>query len=241
MPPEPLTTQPPKKKWNLQQYLGEFVYGSIDGSVTTFAVVAGSAGAQLDTKVVIILGVANLLADGFSMSVGSYLSNKSMVENYHKHRKIEAAEVERHPEEETDEIRQIYRAKGFEGEILEQIVATITADKDRWIEVMMREELEMQLDNKPPLLSALVTFGAFVLVGLIPLLAYLLLYFGNVPLQAPFWVASWLTAGTFVIIGYLKSFINQRNPWKGILETLLLGGCAAGLSYWVGNFLEKFV
>ena len=74
-------------KW--QDYIGEFVYGGIDGSVTTFAVVAGSAGAGLDSSVIIILGFANLLADGFAMSVGSYLSNKSEKENYEKHRQIE--------------------------------------------------------------------------------------------------------------------------------------------------------
>ncbi|NQZ77823.1 MAG: VIT1/CCC1 transporter family protein, partial [Ekhidna sp.] len=72
-----------------QEYLGEFVYGAIDGSVTTFAVVAGSAGANLDSAVVIILGFANLIADGFAMSVGSYLSNKSEKESYEKHKAVE--------------------------------------------------------------------------------------------------------------------------------------------------------
>ena len=102
-----------------QEYLGEFVYGGIDGSVTTFAVVAGAAGATLDSAVVIILGFANLIADGFAMSVGSYLSTKSEKDNYKKHENIEYWEVEHLPEKEKEEIRDIYRAKGFEGEILE--------------------------------------------------------------------------------------------------------------------------
>lgn len=83
-------------KWN--DYIGEFVYGGIDGSVTTFAVVAGAAGANLDSSVVIILGFANLIADGFAMSVGSYLSNKSELERFEKHEQVEYWEVEHLPE-----------------------------------------------------------------------------------------------------------------------------------------------
>ena len=124
-----------------QEYIAEFVYGAIDGSVTTFAVVAGSEGAHFDLGVVLILGIANLLADGFSMSVGSYLSAKSEKEQYEKHKRIEYWEVDNLPEIEKEEIREIYQAKGFEGEILEKIVEVITANKDRWVDIMMKEEL----------------------------------------------------------------------------------------------------
>ena len=116
-----------------QEYIGEFIYGGIDGSVTTFAVVAGAAGANLDSAVVIILGFANLFADGFAMSVGSYLSTKSEKQNYEKHKAIEYWEVDHLPEKEREEIREIYQAKGFEGELLEQVVDKITEDKDRWV------------------------------------------------------------------------------------------------------------
>ena len=105
-----------------EKYLGEFVYGGIDGCVTTFAVVAGSVGAGLDSAIIIILGFANLLADGFAMSVGAYLSSKSNKDNYEKHRQIELWEVEHMPEAEKEEIREIYRAKGFYGDLLEQVV-----------------------------------------------------------------------------------------------------------------------
>ncbi len=141
-----------------QEYLGEFVYGGIDGSVTTFAVVAGAAGASLESSIVIILGFANLLADGFAMSIGSYLSTKSEKQNYEKHEAIEYWEVDNLPEKEREEIREIYQAKGFEGKLLEQVVDTITADKDRWVDVMMKEELEMSKETKSPLAMGGVTF-----------------------------------------------------------------------------------
>ncbi len=225
-----------------QEYIAEFVYGAIDGSVTTFAVVAGSEGAHFDLGVVLILGIANLLADGFSMSVGSYLSAKSEKEQYEKHKRIEYWEVDNLPEVEKDEIREIYRAKGFEGEILEKIVEVITENKDRWVDIMMKEELEMMEPSKPPLLSGLITFISFVLVGAIPLLSYVIAFItGNKDATHLFMMSSIFTAISFLVIGLLKAKVNHTSIWKGIFETLLLGGIAAGISYGVGIFLRQFI
>ncbi len=223
-----------------QDYLGEFVYGGIDGSVTTFAVVAGAAGANLESSVVIILGFANLIADGFSMSVGSYLSTKSEIQNYEKHKKIEYWEVDHLPEKEKEEIREIYADKGFEGELLEKVVDTITANKDRWVDVMMKEELEMSEESRSPIKMAATTFISFLILGFIPLFIYILDYF--VPLGENinlFLVSSTLTTLVFMGIGFLKSYVTQTNHLRGILETLLLGGIAAILAYFVGDILEQ--
>ncbi len=221
-----------------QDYLGEFVYGGIDGSVTTFAVVAGAAGAHLDSKVVIILGFANLIADGFAMSVGSYLSTKSEKENYEKHKAVEYWEVDHLPEKERQEIREIYEAKGFKGELLEKAVEVITEDRDRWVDVMMKEELEMSEETKSPIAMGGMTFLSFLLFGFIPLLIYVVDYFS--PLEANlFMISSILTAVAFLTIGYLKSVINQTHKVRSVVETVLLGGAAAVLAYFVGDVLEK--
>ncbi len=223
-----------------QDYLGEFVYGAIDGSVTTFAVVAGAAGAGLDSAVVIILGFANLIADGFAMSVGSYLSTKSEQQNYHKHKQIEYWEVDHMPEKEREEIREIYAAKGFEGDLLDQVVATITANKDRWVDVMMKEELEMAEETKSPLAMGFVTFISFISLGFIPLIIYVGDYIQ--PISADlFLISSLLTGVCFLGIGYLKSIVTNTPKLQSILETLLLGGAAATLSYFVGNILERII
>src|SRR5690242_13763923 len=121
-------------------YLGDFVLGAVDGTVTTFAVVAGVAGAGLGSSVAIILGLANLFADGFSMAAGNYLSTKAEREVVERVRKSEEAHIERHPAGEREEIRQIFAAKGFEGQLLDQIVETITQDRERWINTMLKEE-----------------------------------------------------------------------------------------------------
>lgn len=222
-----------------QDYLGEFVYGGIDGSVTTFAVVAGAAGASLESSVVIILGFANLIADGFSMSVGSYLSTKSEKQNYDKHKKIEYWEVDHLPEKEREEIREIYEAKGFEGELLEQVVDKITEDKDRWVDVMMKEELEMSEESRSPFKMALTTFISFVVLGFIPLLIYVIDFVSPDNTINLFLVSSVLTTGVFILIGFLKSYVTESNHWRGIFETLLLGGIAAILAFFVGDILEQ--
>ncbi|MAY82932.1 MAG: hypothetical protein CMP59_02255 [Flavobacteriales bacterium] len=231
-----------KAKW--QDYIGEFVYGGIDGSVTTFAVVAGAAGAKLDSSVIIILGFANLIADGFAMSVGSYLSNKSERENYEKHERIEYWEVDHLPEKEREEIREIYEAKGFEGELLEQVVDVITADKDRWVDVMMKEELNMTKEDKSPFMMGLMTFISFILVGFIPLIVYVWDYTSgemSQPARNLFGMSILFTSLAFIGIGWLKSYVNETARIRSVLETLFLGAAAAILSYLVGNVLEGMI
>lgn len=224
----------------VQEYLGEFVYGGIDGSVTTFAVVAGSAGAGLESSIVIILGFANLIADGFAMSVGSFLSTKSEKQNYDKHKAIEYWEVDNLPEKEREEIREIYEAKGFSGKLLEDVVDTITADKDRWVDVMMKEELEMVEETKSPFAMGSVTFLSFGLFGMVPLLIYVIDYLNPLDKNL-FLISSVLTALCFITIGFLKSAVTSTSKVRSILETLILGGAAATLSYFIGDFLENML
>lgn len=224
----------------IQLYLGEFVYGGIDGSVTTFAVVAGAVGASLDSSIVIILGFANLLADGFAMSVGAYLSTKAERDRYKKNEDIEYWEVDNLPEKERQEITEIYAAKGFKGELLEQVVDVITEDRDRWVDVMMKEELEMTLDPKSPFKVGAITYLSFIVLGLIPLLVYVMDY-SITEIADPFFWSAVLTSLSFIFIGFLKSYVNETNKLRSIAETLILGGLAALVSFYVGDFIEHIL
>lgn len=223
-----------------QDYLGEFVYGGIDGSVTTFAVVAGAAGAELSSSVVLILGFANLLADGFSMSVGAYLSKKSERDSFEKYKATEYWEIENLPHLEREEIRDIYLAKGFEGELLERVVDVICADKDRWVDVMMKEEIGLIKEQKSPFTIGATTFISFVIVGTIPLIAYIWDYATGFT-GSMFITSSILTGLAFIVIGFLKSYVTNASRIKGILETLILGALAASVAYFVGDILEKML
>ncbi|WP_350284331.1 VIT1/CCC1 transporter family protein [uncultured Croceitalea sp.] len=223
-----------------EKYLGEFVYGGIDGCVTTFAVVAGSVGAGLDSAIILILGFANLLADGFAMSVGAYLSTKSEQDNYNKHKKVEYWEIDNLPDTEKQEIRDIYAAKGFEGELLNKVVEVITNDKEVWVNTMMKEELQMIKEDRSPFWIGATTYISFILIGLIPLVTYVIDYFAPISYNL-FVITSVLTALGFLVIGWLKTYVNQTSALKGILETLVLGGIAAVVSYFVGDFLEQLI
>ena len=223
-----------------QMYLGEFVYGGIDGAVTTFAVVCGAVGAGLDQSVIIILGFANLLADGFAMSVGAYLSSKSVKDNYNKYKAVEYAALNEAPDVARQEVEAIYKAKGFEGELLQQVVDKITTNKALWTDVMMKDKLVMTQESKSPFMMGLVTYISFILIGLIPLLVYVWNYFNPLHGDLFLWT-SLLTAMAFVVIGFLKTYVTETSKLKGILETLVLGALAAIVSYFVGDLLESII
>jgi VIT1/CCC1 family predicted Fe2+/Mn2+ transporter len=222
------------------EYLSEFVYGGIDGAITTFAVVSGAAGANAEIYYIMIFGFANLIADGFSMSVGNYFSVKAERSQYEQHKAIEYWEVENLREKEVEEIREIYAAKGFKGELLEQVVEVITADKDVWVDTMMKEELEMTKDTKKPVQTAFATFLSFNVIGIIPLLAYVLAIVMDLPEDNLFLISCVSTGLALMLIGYLKSRVTEK-PWiKGVAETLLLGGLAAMLAYYAGEVLSSW-
>lgn len=220
-------------------YVGEFVYGAIDGTVTTFAVVSGAAGAALSPGIVLILGFANLFADGFSMAVGAYSSIRSQNEYYKREKEREYWEIEHNPEGEVAEIRHIYKQKGFVGKELERAVATITADKDRWVDEMMKHELELSLSDKHPLKAGAATYAAFLVVGFIPLLAYVLSFFSTFFRENTFIISVLLTSIAFFSIGVGKTLITTKSWWKAGFETLFVGGLAALVAYGVGAFLSS--
>ncbi|MBT8178046.1 MAG: VIT1/CCC1 transporter family protein [Eudoraea sp.] len=226
------------KKW--EPYLGEFVYGGMDGCVTTFAVVAGAVGAGLDSAIIIILGFANLLADGFAMSVGAYLSTKTEKDNFDKYRTQAAKNVEALLEHEKQEIQKIYSEKGFEGQLLTQVVEVITKDKERWVDVKMKEGMQMSRPKKSPVRIGGITYVSFILIGLIPLLIFVIDYFNPLNLNL-FVTSSVLTAGGFFLIGWLKAYVNQTRVLKGVIETVGLGAIAAIVAYFVGALLEHLL
>ncbi len=216
-------------------YLRDWVYGGIDGTVTTFAVVAGVVGAELSTKALLILGAANLFADGFSMAAANYSGTKAEIGEYEKVRRMEERHVELAPEGEREEVRQIFAAKGFTGEALDTAVDVITAKRDRWIETMMTEEHGLPTIARSPGKAAIMTFLAFVICGSVPLLPFI----ARVP--ASVWISSVMTGFTFFAIGSLRSYWSAAPWWRAGLETFLIGTTAAAVAYLVGVVLAGLV
>lgn len=217
-------------------YLGDFVLGAVDGAVTTFAIVAGSAGAGLSSSVAVVLGVANVLADGFSMAASNYLKTRADHQVVARFRQIEEMHIDEVPAAEREEIRQIFAAKGFSGDMLEDVVNVITKDRRRWVDTMLTEEWGLQLEPPEPKRAAGATFAAFVLVGFVPLVP---LFFTNwLPGKTVFAVSASLTGATFFAVGYANGRLNQRSGWLSAWETLGVGGAAAALAYVVGVWLK---
>jgi vacuolar iron transporter family protein len=226
---------------NQHSYLRDFVYGGIDGAVTTFAVVSGVAGAGLPSGIVIVLGLANLVGDGFSMAASNYLGSKADLQLLHRARKTEEQHIRHFPEGEREEIRQIMEDKGFKGDMLENVVDTITADKTVWVDTMLREELGLALDRPSPIRAAIVTFVAFGLIGFLPLVAFIVHYLARPVEFRPFLWSTVLTGIAFFSVGAIKSrFVRDRWYISG-LETLAIGGCAAVLAYLTGLLLRGVV
>ncbi len=223
------------------QHLADAVLGATDGIVTTFAVVAVAAGASLSPGIVLIMGFANLLADGLSMAIGNYLGARSQQEYWQEERAREIWEIEQLPEAEREEIRQIYRRKGFAGEQLEGIVRTLTADQERWVEEMMREELGIQEERIAPLMSGMVTFTAFMSAGFLPVFPYVLSFVSPPLVPSPFPLSVGVTAIALFSVGVMQRFMTRRPWWQSGLEFLGIGGVAAASAFYVGYFLRGLV
>jgi len=219
-------------------YLRDFVYGSIDGCVTTFAVVSGVVGAELSVGIVVILGFANLLADGFSMAVSNYLGIRAEEQILYRARRTEENHIDVIPQGETEEIREIFRQKGFEGELLERVVQVIISDRRLWVETMLQDEWGLSLSGPVPWKAAVVTFGAFVAVGLIPLLPFTLFLTSGGEAKPLFFWSAGMTAVAFFAVGALKSRFGIAHWLRAGLETLVLGGGAAVVAYLVGVLLR---
>jgi len=209
-------------------YLRDFVYGGIDGAVTTFAMVAGVVGANLSTRTILILGTANLIADGFSMAASNYLGTRTEHEELEHTAAFEREQIRDHPRGEREEVRQILIRKGFEGEALETAIETYTETEQRWVEFMLVEEYGLSPHVRSAVLSGAATFAAFFVCGAAALVPYV------AKLASPFAVASVLTGAIFFLIGSLKAKWSVKAWWLLGAETLAIGGAAALLAFGVG-------
>jgi len=215
----------PKGRGNLR----DLIYGGIDGAVTTFAIVAGVAGAGLSSWVIVALGMANVLADGFSMAAGNYAATKSERDDMLRLREVETRHIRDDPEGEKRELREILRQKGLEGQVLEDAVNAIAARQDHWIALMLEGEYGLSAVEPAPMRAALATFGAFLVAGMVPLLPFL------IGIEAAFAWSVGMTMAMFFAIGVWKSIWSLSPWWRSGFETFLIGGAAAAIAYLVGG------
>ena len=212
--------------------LRDLVYGGIDGAVTTFAIVAGVVGAGLPARVIVVLGIANVLADGFSMAAANYSGTKAEADNARRLRAVEERHIAEEPDGERLELKEILRAKGLTGPVLEAATEAIARDKAKWIELMLVDEYGLAPVPPHPMRAAVATFLAFLVAGMVPLIPFL------AGLPGAFAAATLATGIVFFGIGTLKSLWSLAPWWRSGAETLAIGGTAAAIAYFVGTLFH---
>ena len=217
----------------------KFVYGAIDGAVTTFAIMSGVVGASPSPSIIIKLRFANLLADGFCMAIGNYLAINTQNEFIQMERKREEWEIDNRIDEEKQEIRDIYSKKGFKEDLLEEIVRIITSRRKVWIDTMMREELGLIEAKYSPIVSAANTFLGFNAIGMIPLIPFIFVYLygSHVSISNALLYSIVATASSFFLIGNIRGKVVHKSIIASGFNTVLIGGAAAAVAYCIGYVL----
>ncbi len=226
-------------------YFKEIIYGGIDGIVTTFAVVAGFAGAamsgdvavQMSFLIVLLFGLANLFADAASMGLGNFLSVRSEKDLYNAKREIEVKVLEAQPEIEVEKTVRIMQEKGFSAEQAVTMADIYKTNQDYWTDFIMQHDKEMSDPRgENEVFTGLATFISFMIFGAIPLLPFMFQSEGNP--QTAFIISSAGTLLALIALGLLKWRVIGTKFIPSLTEVVLVGGTAAVLAYFVGTFFS---
>eukprot|EP00903_Cladosiphon_okamuranus_P015404 g14228.t1 len=225
------------------------VFGALDGVLTSFAVVAGASGGGLGTQAVLIVGVSTIVADGLSMGLGEYLSSKAMNEYMDIERKREEWELANHRQGEVENMIELYVKRGMSREDAQEVSSRLAKYEDCFVDAMVAEGLgsfATPLDEGGSIREGLVTFAAFAASGVLPLLVYALSPLfsngdGPVSQGTLFFWACLVTAAALFTIGIVKSTFVSRSWVGSAMETMVLGGCCAGLAYEIGAAVASCV
>ncbi len=214
------------------EWIRDVTLGANDGLVSILTLLAGVAGAAKG-NVVLVAGIAGLVAGAISMSVGAYVSAKAYRSFYRKEVGREIREMRELPDVEREEIREVYRARGFEGSELEMVVARITSNPRVWLRVMMQEELGLSAQFGRPLGAALIVFFAFLAGGVVPVLPFV---WGEG--TGALLVAFLATATALLVAGALRSRFTGERPLVAGAELVAMAALGVGAAYGIGRLLH---
>jgi vacuolar iron transporter family protein len=221
-------------------YIRDLVFGFGDGVNTSLGIVAGVGGASISADVVILAALVGMFTGAKAMAVQNYLAVKSQREILESEIKREESEIESVPDKERQEIEEIYKAKGFQGDVLKTVVKTITSNKKVWLKTMLTEELGVNLEIVGnPLRGALVMFGSFLVGGILPILPYFIVKAGIISSGTALASAIAFSLISSFTVGAIKSRIAKKNWLKGGLEMAGLGTGIALIGYGIGAELIK--
>lgn len=215
------------------EWLRDLILGGQDGLVNVLGLVLGVATATSDSRIVIVAGLAAMFAEGVSMGAVAYTSSKATLEFYARERKREQQEIINFPHVEREEVRKIYYGKGFRGENLEMVVSTLTANKERWLNVMMEEELKLEKPVETPLQSAIIVTLAALIGAVFPIIPYFFM-----PVSQANQVTVPFSLIILFIAGAAKGRFTKVVWWRSGLELSLIGIGAAMIGFIIGSWLS---
>jgi vacuolar iron transporter family protein len=215
--------------------VADVVLGMADGLTVPFAIAAGLSGAQASTTLVVIGGLSEIAAGAISMGVGGFLSARQEIEHYRAERRREVEETEEVPEQEKKEVSIILQDFGLEKEQAEPIVEKLSQDREKWVDFMMRFELDLEKPERLRALQSGITIGlGYAVAGFIPLSPY----FGIADVSHALYVSAGVTMLAMFVFGYVKARITGVNAWISALQTLGLGALAAGAAFGISRLVR---
>lgn len=213
-----------------ESYFADVILGGQDGLVNVLGVILGVAAASGDVRIIIAAGLAATFAESVSMGAVVFTSMRARADFYASELEREKREMREVPDVEREEIREIYRKKGFSGKLLEQIVQKITSDKKVWLDTMMREELGLEpIDMRRVVRASFIVFVSAMIGSFIPLVPF---FFLSVATAIALSIG--ISAATLFIVGFYKAKTMVGKPMRSGLELLVIGMLAAAIGYLVG-------
>ena len=224
-----------EKHLKSSDFITDIVIGMSDGLTVPFALAAGLSGAVASSAIVTTAGIAEIVAGSIAMGLGGYLAGQTEQEHYESELKREYEEVERVPEREKEEIREVFEGYGLTPEAQEIVVEAISKDKDKWVDLMMRFELGLEKPNPNRARNSALTIGiSYIVGGFVPLVPY---FYVNDPKSGLLYSAE-ITLLALLVFGYFKSKVTDQNPWIGSLKVASIGAAAAAAAYFVATLFQ---
>jgi vacuolar iron transporter family protein len=213
----------------------DVVIGMSDGLTVPFALAAGISGAIDNSRLVVVAGLAEIAAGSIAMGLGGYLAARSDAEHYASERIREEREVEEIPDEEAREVQQVFTEYGLTKEEAAPVIDAMTKKPKEWVDFMMRFELGLEEpDPKRAVQSAATIAGSYIGGGFIPLAPYMIIHSSR---QALIWSAA-VTLMALGIFGYIKGKFTGAKPRRSALQTIVIGGLAAGAAFLIAKAIS---
>lgn len=224
-----------EKHFTSSAFIKDIVIGMADGLTVPFALAAGLSGAVNSNGIIVTAGVAEIVAGSIAMGLGGYLAGRTDVEHYDSELKREYAEVEKVPEREKQEVRDVLAEYGISPRLQKEVAEELSQDKKQWVDFMMKFELNMEKPDALRARKSAFNIGvSYIAGGVVPLLGYVLT---DTPQQGLF-ISSIVTVSFLFIFGYVKTKLTGNKPFLGALKTMLIGVLAASAAFLIARWIS---